>query len=384
MKIRRSAAAAALAASGAYAQTTGAPPAYEAGSSSPAPVQTSSTSYVTLTIDDCPTMSMETMITITNGVTLTVCPECEMMSSSSPKPTGPGYTTTYTTTYMSLCPTGMVPATYTVTESCTDDKATWTPGPTHIPDGFTVTEKECTVCGKETPTVTITEPCGCKATNGVPVTNPAANTTPAGGNNNGGSPPAATGPACNGDDCGGSGNQTPGGNTPSGNTPSGDTPSGNNSPSCDGDDCGGSGSAAPSGGSPACEGDDCGGSGSGSAAPGGSSPVTQIGDGQIQAPTGGAGSPSCTGDDCAGSANTSPAPSAGGSNGGANAPYPTTMESCPGPNCRAVASSYPSGVDYGNTSMIVPSSGAATGLGTNLFTTLITAALAVAGLAFML
>ncbi|KAI7589535.1 hypothetical protein KC316_g3897, partial [Hortaea werneckii] len=136
--------------------------------------------------------------------------------------------------------------------------------------------------------------------------------------------------------------------------------------------------------SPACQGDSCGGSGSGSAAPDGSSPVTQIGDGQIQAPTGGASSPSCTGDDCPGSANTSPAPSAGGSNGGANAPYPTTMESCPGPNCRAVASSYPSGVDYGNTSNIVPSPGAATGLGTNLFTTLITAALAVAGLAFML
>src|ERR1700761_3161639 len=86
-------------------------------------------SYTTVTYSDCPSASMETMITITNGVTVTYCPECEMQTGK------PGYTTVYTTTYKSLCPTGVVPATYTVTESCTDEKPTWTPGPSHIPQG---------------------------------------------------------------------------------------------------------------------------------------------------------------------------------------------------------------------------------------------------------
>jgi hypothetical protein len=192
------AAAAAMAAAGAHAQ---------------------SISYTTMTIEDCSSMPMETMITVTEGTTVTYCPECDMTQ-------GPGYTTVYTTTYMSLCPTGTVPATYTVTESCTGETPTWTPGPSHIPQGFTVTEKVCHVCDKTPTTVTITEPCGCEAHEGTPVPNPNPNPTPGGGS--GGSPPSTpTGgsspPACNGDDCGGNGHQTP---------------------SCNGDDC------PPSGGSP--------------------------------------------------------------------------------------------------------------------------------------
>jgi len=364
MKVRRSAAVVALAATGSYAQMTTASP---------------STSYLIVTYDDCPSMSMETMITVTNGVTVTYCPECEMGWTSA-APQGPGYTTVYTTTYESLCPTGLVPATYTVTESCTDATPTWTPGPSHVPDGFTVTTKECTVCGQAIPTVTITEPCGCEATNGVPVTHPAANTTPASpgggsGSGSGASPPAATipaggsgssppgsgtgtgggRPACNGEDCGGSGNQSPSSSSPPGSSPKG------SAPACNGEECGGSGNQSPSGssnpGSPS--------SGSGS---GGSSP-----------------SSACNGENCGGSGNQNTAPAAGGS-GATAPPYPTAAtatENCPGSNCRAAASSYPSGVSYGNTSGITPSPGAATSLSSfGMLSSLLIAV--VAALAFLL
>lgn len=159
MKVRAGATAALAA--GAAAETAMAP-AYGA---SPSP----SVSYTTLTIDDCLTAAMETMITVTNAETVYYCPTCQMGTSAAlvkPSATGTGYVVIYTTEFVSLCPTGVATATYTVTESCTDETPTWTPGPSHIPNGFTVTEKECTVCGKETPTLTITEPCGCEATSG--------------------------------------------------------------------------------------------------------------------------------------------------------------------------------------------------------------------------
>jgi len=187
---------------------------------------------------------------VTEGITVTYCPECEMGMT---KPAHPGYTTIYTTTYKSLCPTGLVDATYTVTESCTDAKPTWTPGPSHIPDGFTVTTKHCSVCEEGSKTATITEPCGCEATGGSSLgpmkTPPAApvqqisdgqvqatGAAPAPGGAAPGGPnrPAATGSSeCNGDDCGGSGSQSPssGGSSPA--------------PECNGEDCGGSGSQSP-------------------------------------------------------------------------------------------------------------------------------------------
>ena len=160
-----------------------APPVYGGSVSSSAtpavsPSASLPVSYTTVTVDDCPTSSYETLITVTSGVTVTWCPECDHASMTTPTtPKGPGYTTTYTTTYLSLCPTGLVPATYTVTESCTDEQPTFAPGPSHIPNGFTVTVKECTACDKTQSMVTITEPCGCEATSGVPVppkTTPAA------------------------------------------------------------------------------------------------------------------------------------------------------------------------------------------------------------------
>jgi hypothetical protein len=157
MKYRFGAAAALVAVQGAYAQTTTSAPAYDG------PV-----SYTTVTYDTCSTASMETMITVTNGVTVTYCPTCTGAPSASPSV---GHVTTYTTTYLSLCPTGTVPVTYTVTESCAEATPTWTPGPSHVPQGYTVTVKDCTVCHSDlskpsTIPVTITEPCNCEANEG--------------------------------------------------------------------------------------------------------------------------------------------------------------------------------------------------------------------------
>ena len=295
------AAAAAVAAAGAYAQQ--------------------SVSYVTMTVDDCSSMPMETMITVTEGTTVTYCPECNMG--------GPRYTTVYTTTYMSLCPTGTVPATYTVTESCTGDHPTWTPGPSHIPQGFTVTEKVCNVCAETPTTVTITEPCGCEAHEGTPVPNPNPMPTPGSGGN--GSPPSrppgggsSPPPACNGNDCGGKGNQAP------------------PPPACNGNDCAGNGHQSPP--PPACSGANCGGS-----PPAGSPP---------------AGSPT-------------PKPP---SHGNGAPPYPTpttTTQQCPGPQCRMHT-----GIPPGN--ITVPPNNGASSLSSMAFLSSAIMAIVVAALAFAL
>lgn len=174
---------AAIAATGAYAQqqypgsSSSSPvnPAYTPPASS-SPAVSPSASYVTVTYDDCPSQSIESLITMTQGVTVTYCPECDHDTPTS-KP-GPSHTTVYTTVYQSLCSTGLVPVTYTVTEECEEPTPTWasTKGD-HVPQGFTVTVKECHVCDKTPVPVTITEPCkdGC------------GKKTPA--------PPAATGPS---------------------------------------------------------------------------------------------------------------------------------------------------------------------------------------------
>ena len=294
------AATAAVAAAGAYAQQ--------------------SVSSVTMTVDDCSSMPMETMITVTEGTTVTYCPECDMG--------GPGYTTVYTTTYLSLCPTGTVPATYTVTESCTGDHPTWTPGPSHIPQGFTVTEKVCHVCESTPTTLTITEPCGCEAHEGTPVPNPNPMPTPS----SGGSPPSrppsgGSSPpeGCNGDDCGGNGNQSP------------------PPPTCNGDDCGGNGNQSPP--PPSCNGEDCGGS----------------------PPPSGMPTPKPPG--------TSPG------HGGGVPPYPTpttTTEQCPGPQCRTKVTGVPPG------NITVPPNNGASNLGSMAFLSSAIMAVVVAALAFAL
>lgn len=162
---------AAIAISGASAQlvpypdpesssTPPSPPPYTTPESSPPVSSVSSStpaSYVTVTYSDCPSQSIETLITVTNGVTVTYCPECHHTP-------GPSHTTVYTTVYQSLCSTGLVPATYTVTEECAEETPTWAATKEHhVPPGFTVTVKECDVCDKTPIPVTITEPChdGC-------------------------------------------------------------------------------------------------------------------------------------------------------------------------------------------------------------------------------
>lgn len=174
MKFRRGAAVAAVAATGTYAQVT----------SAPAYTGAPDVTYTTITYEQCESASLETMITVTNGITVTYCPECEAAAMSSPASAVVGHTTVYTTTYMSLCPTGTVPATYTITESCTEATPTWTPGPSHIPQGYTVTVKDCTVCHSDTAVsstvpVTITEPCGCEANEGTSIGPTKAASTPA-------------------------------------------------------------------------------------------------------------------------------------------------------------------------------------------------------------
>ena len=118
------------------------------------------TSTTTITADTCPSELPETMITVTKGMTVTYCPTCPAMM--------PGFTTVYTTVFKSLCPTGLVPKTHTITETCPEATPTWTPGPKHIPQGYTVATKECKVCGPKTSSVTLTESCGCEAHEGVP------------------------------------------------------------------------------------------------------------------------------------------------------------------------------------------------------------------------
>ncbi|EME39629.1 hypothetical protein DOTSEDRAFT_28754 [Dothistroma septosporum NZE10] len=286
--VRRLAAAAALAGGAAAQLTPNAYVSFVATSSASVP---EAVSYTTITYSDCPTGAPETMITVTGGTTVTYCPQCEHEQTGGllPGPTTkkPGHTTTYTTVYQSLCPTGTVPATYTVTESCEEETPTWTPGSDHIPPGFTVTTKHCSACeggSPETPVpVTITEPCGCEATSGIPVE---PKTTPA-------APPKATGAPVT---------QIPDGQIQA------PGPSSTPENSCDGTDCGGSGNgsdppAGSSGGS---------GSGEGSSPPAGSS----------------AGSGS--------GGNTPPKPS---SEGAVRPPYPTNspVPQCPGPECNAQA-----------------------------------------------
>ncbi|KAJ9630694.1 hypothetical protein H2203_001217 [Taxawa tesnikishii (nom. ined.)] len=308
MKVK-AAAAAAAAVTGAAAQSTlstSTVPASSTSMASSASVATTASSssstvsplYVTMTVDDCASETPATMITVTNGVTVTYCPSC--MEDMIP------HTTIYTTVYEALCTTGdtwsLTPTTYTVTESCTHATPTWgnTASSNYVPQGFTVTETVCTMCGEKPVSMTITEPCGCEATNGVPAPAPAG-ATPTGGN-----APAATGSSSNP----GSGS----GAAPAPGPGSGAAPA----------PAGASAASSPSASLAA--------SGSGSS-----------GNGSSPAPAGGAANPP-----------------AGGA-AAAQPPYPTTAAACPGPACRASASGSP--VSSENTSNIEPWTGGAASLG---------------------
>ncbi|KAK8216833.1 hypothetical protein M8818_001796 [Zalaria obscura] len=126
----------------------------------------------------------------------------------------------------------------------------WSTGSDYVPQGFTVTEYECTMCGETPQTLTITEPCGCEATNGVPVT-----ATPAATGS--GSGPTPTGSSGSGSGSGtpgssGSGSGTPGSSEGS-SSPSSGSGSGSGEASSPGasSNAGGSTPAAETGGSSA-------------------------------------------------------------------------------------------------------------------------------------
>ncbi|MCJ1287431.1 Mucin-5B [Xylographa opegraphella] len=119
--------------------------------------------------DDCATSTgAEYSATVTGTIVSTYCPKCEM-----PESTSEGILTVYTTEYSQLCPTGLEPVTYTVTESCSSTGASREA--TYLPQGFTVTTVQCTVC-ENMPMVTITTPIATPSTGPTPL---AASTAPA-------------------------------------------------------------------------------------------------------------------------------------------------------------------------------------------------------------
>jgi len=130
--------------------------------------------YVTTTLSTCQS-TPDSTVTISQIETITYCDMCNEAPATT-------HVTVYTTVMPAMC-TDMgqfttTDTTYTVTESCTDATPTWTTGSTYIPQGFTVARYTCSTCDTAT-TMTVTEPCGCKATNGVPASASAGPTTPA-------------------------------------------------------------------------------------------------------------------------------------------------------------------------------------------------------------
>jgi len=127
----------------------------------------SAQTVVTMTeyYDDCSTNTGPSYnSTVTATILSTYCPKCEGMGFSSAAPTAPGgfVFTTYTTVYSQLCPTGLQEVTYTVTESCSSmGGIPRTSG--YVPQGFTVTTVECTVC-EGMSMATITTPIATPAT----------------------------------------------------------------------------------------------------------------------------------------------------------------------------------------------------------------------------
>ncbi|MCJ1400601.1 hypothetical protein MMC11_003807 [Xylographa trunciseda] len=137
--------------------------------------------------NDCPTNTgPEYSATVTGTIVSTYCPKCEM-----PETTSAGILTVYTTEYSQLCPTGLEPVTYTVTESCSSTGASREA--TYVPQGFTVTTVQCTVC-ENSPMVTITTPIATPSTG---ASAPAAYVAPAvsGAPTPGAAPAAGSAPA---------------------------------------------------------------------------------------------------------------------------------------------------------------------------------------------
>ena len=131
-------------------------------SSPPVPTLTSSAtgSYTTIFEYDSCTSTAATVVTVTNGVTVTYCPLCPGESATFHPPAASVTTTTtvFTTVCDAFCSTGLCPTTYTVTDVCTASP-TCSFGPSYVAPGFTQTVTVCTVCGPVPITATLTVPC---------------------------------------------------------------------------------------------------------------------------------------------------------------------------------------------------------------------------------
>ncbi|KAF4553952.1 Hypothetical protein D9617_5g068270 [Elsinoe fawcettii] len=328
----------AAAISGASAQLSGyvsSPPASSPVVSSMLPM-TSGPVYVTETISDCVSETPETLVTVTQGTTITYCPKCD----NTP------HTTVYTTVWEELCTTGkewsLTPVTHTITESCDGPEPTWSTGPGHVPPGYTVTVKDCGKCAHPGP-VTVTEKCD--SCNHAPTPAPGS-----GGNGGDSGDGGAGGPSGNGGNGGDGGAGGPGGPGEYGGN-GGD---------------GGDGGAAGAGGPGGYGGD--GGNGGNGGAGGAGGPGGYGGNGG----NGGAGGP-----DGPGGAGQRITPGSS-----SKTPYPTSTgsEKCPGPNCKYGPSATPA-PSWGNTSHITPYEGAASLVGVG-FSSL--AAVVVGALALLL
>lgn len=135
--------------------------------------------YTTVDVyEDC-TDTMQGTDTITSTIIETTCPLCTGMTMAQEGQYT--HTTVYTTVWETMCSTGMAPATYTITESCTGATPTWNSAigqPTYIPPGYTTTVTVCTVC-EMSPTVTMTVPCESTTPGGL--AGPVPNGAPPGG-----------------------------------------------------------------------------------------------------------------------------------------------------------------------------------------------------------
>ena len=307
---------------------------------------------VTMTIDNCASSLAPTIITVTEATTAFYCPSCTASSATASvtpmtTPTAVPHTTIYTTYFQSLCTTGSswytTPVVYTVTESCADATPSWASASNYVPPGYTTTVVECHKCtaapsavpsgepaGAPSPTavpmITLTQPCDCTHTGFY------AGATP--------SPAAPTSPA--------SGSPAPAPDSPAPGSPAPGSPA----PAPGSPEPSGPAASAPPAGEPALSG----------------AVVSQISDGQVQAPTAG---PSPTGgvvtqisDGQVQAPAGTPAPGNAVtqiSDGQVQAPAPTgsngaaTTVRCPGPQCAASSPAASTGVET-----YVPGSSAST------------------------
>ena len=120
--------------------------------SSPSMTGTDSIVTVTQYTDSCVVPTDTWTATTTIGITETYCDMCT--GGPHPPTSVPGLSTTYTVTWVDVCPTGTTNVPYTITEACTATGQPVSSG--HVPAGYTVTTKMCDMCATPGPLVCTT------------------------------------------------------------------------------------------------------------------------------------------------------------------------------------------------------------------------------------